>query len=860
MINLNIHFGGFMEKVGEDYVYKGELGVTTVLWELYDISWNKVLQFSKEEAKIMAPIRFIWFKEAGKEMKTMNYVYDENPDDMFLVICLGKQASELEIFIEYDISEHSEPPVIIPPLQCDEYSDSDGEVERPRKEEEAEKSEDELQENVDEEAEEPVLNENEAAQADIGTDVVEEVGDGSKDDRFRSVFNEGLMAKPTKEAYQNFEEKETAEREAAESDEECLLEDEADYPDTPIGSEEEWEQWDNPKGSRNGKPKFHGDLEKPPYIWLFQKFNSGLEFKDQLLRYSLKTQYDVKMAKSESNRIAVVCCGEKCKFRVYCSFEPPINKWMVKVCQMRHNHGKSSRVSMLKQGVIAGLFREEIRRNISLQAAVIKDTIKERYNIVVPLSKCYRGRRIALDSILEAQITQFGKLWDYEAELRRTHSGINTDLCTIEKNDENMFDCFYICFEEFRNTWKKCCRPVIGLDGCFLKWELTGDLLAAVGRDADNRMYPIAWAVVRGENKDTWGWFVKKLKIDLEIGNGENLTIISDKQKGLVIAIAAELPHAEHRMCARHIYANWRKQGYSRSEYKNLFWGVAYSFTEGEYEERLELLKAFDQGAYDALLATEPPRWCRAFFSVESHCADVHNNLSESFNRTIKMARSKPVINLLEDIRRQAMRRVSRRFLKAEKCDTVVTPITMTVLEKARIAKQYCSTLRSSKSVYEVDEFECGYMVNLSTHQCACRKWDLTGIPCKHAVCVMDDNEDDPTRYVAEYYYTDVLKKTYEDNIKPVNGEKFWKKTNKPAIAIPEFRKPRGRPKTRDRRKEPFEDLQNQGKSTRHGRIQHCSRCKQAGHIKTGCKNEPVTEEGPKNRRGRPRKHPIQVR
>lgn len=138
--------------------------------------------------------------------------------------------------------------------------------------------------------------------------------------------------------------------------------------------------------------------------------DSGLEFKDQLLRYSLKTQYDVKIAKSESNRIAVVCCGENCKFRVYFSFEPPINKWMVKVCQMRHNHGKSSRVSMLKQGVIAGLFREEIRRNISLQAAVIKDKIKERYNIVVPLSKFYRGRRLALDSILEAQTTQFGKL------------------------------------------------------------------------------------------------------------------------------------------------------------------------------------------------------------------------------------------------------------------------------------------------------------------------------------------------------------------------------------------------------------------------------------------------------------------
>lgn len=67
----------------------------------------------------------------------------------------------------------------------------------------------------------------------------------------------------------------------------------------------------------------------------------------------------------------------------------------------------------------------------------------------------------------------------------------------------------------------------------------------------------------------------------------------------------------------------------------------------------------------------------------ESHCADVHNNLSESFNRMIKMARSKHVINLLEDISRHAMRRVSRRFLKAENCDTVVAPIMMALLEKA---------------------------------------------------------------------------------------------------------------------------------------------------------------------------------
>ncbi|CAA7052253.1 unnamed protein product [Microthlaspi erraticum] len=532
-----------MNREGEDFRYEREIGMKTVSWVLYDISWAKFANFSRYEELVNAPIRFIWYKQRDNEMKTVNYVYDEISEDIFLLICSAKESGEIEIFLEYDCTEHNEPLRVSNEMRDedetvndfseredeDDNSESDEGIDRPKEDEEPEQSEDEMHEeevgNGDEMHEEQPGNEDETmaeggANVDDGEDVVEDAGDGRNDDRFRSLFEEGSCAKPVKEAYENLEEKEAAEREAEESEEECVIEEDAEYPDTPLESDEEWDQWDNPKGKRRGRSQFHGDLEKEPYIWLFQKFNSGLEFKDQLLRYSLKTQYDVKMARSEANRIAVVCCGENCKFRVYCSFEPPINKWMVKVCNMRHNHGKSSRVSMLKQGVIAGLFREELRRNVNLQAAVIKDTIKERYNIVVPISKCYRGRRIALNTIMEAQVTQFAKLWDYEAELKRTHPNIRTDLCTIRKDDEgvDMFDCFYICFDEFRTTWKNCCRPVIGLDGCFLKWELNGDLLSAVGRNADNRMYPIAWAVVRGETKDTWGWFIKKLKVDLDLG------------------------------------------------------------------------------------------------------------------------------------------------------------------------------------------------------------------------------------------------------------------------------------------------------------------------------------------------------
>ena len=55
--------------------------------------------------------------------------------------------------------------------------------------------------------------------------------------------------------------------------------------------------------------------------------------------------------------------------------------------------------------------------------------------------------------------------------------------------------------------------------------------MAAVGRDGDNRIVPIAWAVVEVENNINWEWFVRLLKEDLGLQDGSKFTIISDKQK-----------------------------------------------------------------------------------------------------------------------------------------------------------------------------------------------------------------------------------------------------------------------------------------------------------------------------------------
>ena len=74
-------------------------------------------------------------------------------------------------------------------------------------------------------------------------------------------------------------------------------------------------------------------------------------------------------------------------------------------------------------------------------------------------------------------------------------------------------------------------RPIIGLDGCHLKGRFGGQILSAIARDTNDNIFPVAFAVVEQENKDSWVWFLQQFSD--HIGNPEqlNLVFITDRQK-----------------------------------------------------------------------------------------------------------------------------------------------------------------------------------------------------------------------------------------------------------------------------------------------------------------------------------------
>ncbi|XP_057792131.1 uncharacterized protein LOC131008983 [Salvia miltiorrhiza] len=128
------------------------------------------------------------------------------------------------------------------------------------------------------------------------------------------------------------------------------------------------------------------------------------------------------------------------------------------------------------------------------------------------------------------------------------------------ENRRRVFKRLFVMLEPCKLNWLGGCRHIISLDGCHLKGVTFVCLLTAVGKDGNDGIVPIAWAVVNKENKNNWRWFLGWLKQEMMLDDGGDVSIMSDMQKGLMEAVKEVTPEAEHRWYARHIYANWSKK------------------------------------------------------------------------------------------------------------------------------------------------------------------------------------------------------------------------------------------------------------------------------------------------------------
>nr|KAJ0226779.1 hypothetical protein LSAT_V11C100003540 [Lactuca sativa] len=367
----------------------------------------------------------------------------------------------------------------------------------------------------------------------------------------------------------------------------------------------------------------------------------------------------------------------------------------------------------------------------------------------------------------------------------------------------------YICLGALKKGFKAGLRDILGLDGAFMKGPFPGQVLTTVGLDSNNDIYPLAYAIVETENMSSWKWFLECLGDDLELYSNSNFTFMSDRQK------------AEHRFCLRHIYENMRKK-WKTKEYKDHLWQCAIATTVPEFEHYMNELKKFDKDAFEWLKKIPPHHWARSHFSGRAGSDILLNNLCEVFNSKLIHGRNKPIISCLEYIRQYLMKRICNVKKVMSKAPGPLTPTTSKLLERNREASVQYRAKWNGTAKYEVyGPWHDQHVVDMTNMSCTCRRWELNGIPCRHAIATIHEMVDSGDN-VGELY-------TYVNK-----GRAMWPKSTCPfQLTPPPHHNQPGRPKTKRKRSadEKYDkQMQNHGAGVGNATIgvitQGCARVK----------------------------------
>lgn len=86
-------------------------------------------------------------------------------------------------------------------------------------------------------------------------------------------------------------------------------------------------------------------------------------------------------------------------------------------------------------------------------------------------------------------------------------------------------------------------------------------------------------------------------------------------------------------------------------------------------------------------------------------------------------------------------------------------------------------------------------VVDLEAQTCACKKWDLSGIPCYHACACIAWSKKPYEPFIHMSYSKNMFLECYENIVEPICGESEWTETPFPKPLPPEKKVQPGRPK-----------------------------------------------------------------
>ncbi|XP_052728489.1 uncharacterized protein LOC128195289 [Vigna angularis] len=279
---------------------------------------------------------------------------------------------------------------------------------------------------------------------------------------------------------------------------------ESDMLVTPENSTSE-EDDNEDRVSVSGFSKYAKQKSMADYKWEVGTIFSGKEdFKDAIRRYAVQAGRDLKFVKNDKRRVRVRCMGGqgKCPWVAYCGYLPSRKIWQLRKIIDTHGCSRQLNIKLMNAQWLSQEIDRSLVDNPNLRVNDIRTKALRKWNTNVSISKARRAKLIATRQVEGDFKEQYKRIYDYGHELLRCNPGSTVQIKVDSHNGDSIFQRMYVCLKACKDSFISC-RPIICLDGCFLKGYYKGELLTGVGRDPNDQMLPLAYAVVEVENKDS---------------------------------------------------------------------------------------------------------------------------------------------------------------------------------------------------------------------------------------------------------------------------------------------------------------------------------------------------------------------
>ncbi|XP_028126579.1 uncharacterized protein LOC114323234 [Camellia sinensis] len=236
-----------------------------------------------------------------------------------------------------------------------------------------------------------------------------------------------------------------------------------------------------------------------------QCFEGGAgEFRKVLSKYAIKCGFQFKFTKNDLVQITAECMFKESKGCLWSIHARVLNAngyFYLKKWHREHTCGIAvctDQNPRMGSGLVADVITKHVHDKPLTCPTDVKYDFKKEYGLQISYRVVWLGVEKARGGRYGDNSISFDQLCWYSNAVMEYNPGSYINLDFDEHNTRRfnrLFISFKACIDGFNHY-----RPLLFLDGTFLKGRFKGNLLAVTAKDGNQGLFPVAFAIVDSKN------------------------------------------------------------------------------------------------------------------------------------------------------------------------------------------------------------------------------------------------------------------------------------------------------------------------------------------------------------------------